>query len=162
MIISLIVAMDEGRIIGKDNRVPWHLPADMGHFRRLTVGKPVIMGRKTFQSIGRPLPERTNIVLTRDPHFKGEGCLIVHSPEEAIKKAGEAAEVMIIGGAEIYKLFLPKAERIYLTEVHAHFPGDTYFPQWKPEEWREVERQDFHADKENPHPYSFVTLERLR
>lgn len=161
MRMSLIVAMAANRVIGRDNRLPWHLPADLKHFRRLTLGKPVLMGRRTWESIGRPLPERTNIVITRDADYSAPGCVVVHSLEAALRAAGHHPEVMVIGGAELYRQALPQAGRIYLTEVHGNFEGDTFFPGLQAGAWREVERTDFEPDEKNSHAYSFVTLERV-
>mgnify|MGYP001814615012 FL=1 len=160
MKLSLIAAMAENRVIGHENRLPWHLPADLQHFKTITLGKPVLMGRKTWESIGRPLPGRTNIVITRDADYVAEGCVVAHSLEEAVRAAGEAAEVMVIGGAQLYRQALPLADTLYLTLVHAEIQGDTRFPAWQPGEWRETARSDHEADDRNPHAYSFITLER--
>ena len=160
MIISLIAAMDEKGLIGRDNRLPWRLPADLKHFRETTWGRPVVMGRKTYESIGRALPGRTNIVVTRDPDFKAAGCLIACSPEEALDLAGPSEEVMIIGGASLYAHFLPRADRLYLTHIHHTFEGDTHFPTLDPEEWREIERVDCRPDEKNAYAYSFQVLQR--
>jgi dihydrofolate reductase len=160
MKLSLIAAMADNRVIGHENRLPWHLPADLQHFKAITLGKPVLMGRKTWESIGRPLPGRTNIVITRDAGYVAEGCVVAHSLEEAVRAAGEAAEIMVIGGAQLYRQALPLADTIYLTLVHAEFQGDTRFPDWQPKEWRETARIDYAADDRNPHAYSFITLER--
>jgi dihydrofolate reductase len=161
MKLSLIAAMADNRVIGHENRLPWHLPADLQHFKAITLGKPVLMGRKTWESIGRPLPGRTNVVITRDASYQAEGCVVAHSLEEAVGAAGEALEVMVIGGAQLYRQALPLAETLYLTLVHAEFRGDTRFPAWRPEEWRETARIDHEADDRNPHAYSFITLERV-
>ena len=160
MKLSLIAAMADNRVIGHENRLPWHLPADLQHFKAITLGKPVLMGRKTWESIGRPLPGRTNIVITRDTGYVAEGCVVAHSLEEAVRAAGEAAEVMVIGGAQLYRQALPLADTLYLTLVHAEIRGDTRFPAWQPGEWRETARIDHEADDRNPHAYSFITLER--
>jgi dihydrofolate reductase len=159
--IAIVVAMAENRVIGRDNRLPWHLPADLRHFKQLTVGKPVMMGRKTHESIGRALPGRTNIVVTRDHSYQAPGCVVVHSIEGALRAAEGHEEAMVIGGTEFYRQLLPKAERIYLTLVHAVFEGDALFPEITPGEWREVERTDCTADEKNPWPYSFIRLERI-
>lgn len=159
--IAIVVAMAENRVIGRDNRLPWHLPADLRHFRQVTVGKPVLMGRKTHESIGRPLPERTNIVVTRDRSYQAPGCVVVHSIESAIRAAGGHEEVMVIGGTDFYRQLLPKADRIYLTLVHAAFEGDARFPDLDEREWREVERVDCVPDEKNSWPYSFIRLERV-
>ena len=160
MRISLIVAKDLDGVIGKENALPWQLPADLKNFRKITWGKPVILGRKTFESIGKPLPGRTNIVLTRNPQFEAEGCLMARSLEEALDHASSAEEVVVIGGAAIYAAFLPRVERIYLTEVQGHFPGDTHFPALDRSEWRETERHEQLADAKNPHAFHFLVLER--
>ncbi|MEJ2382094.1 MAG: type 3 dihydrofolate reductase [Gammaproteobacteria bacterium] len=159
-LISLIAAMDENRVIGIDNRLPWKLPADLQYFRQVTMGKPILMGRKTYESIGRPLPGRVNIVLTSDPAFTADGCTVVHSVEEALGAAGGSEEVMVIGGASLYRHMLPIAHRIYMTLVHARFEGDTQFPVIEPDEWREAEREDHAADERNVYRYSFVRYER--
>ena len=162
MIISLIAAMGNNRVIGIDNRLPWRLPADMKHFRAITMGKPVLMGRKTFESIGKALPGRANIVVTQDRHFHSDGVSVAHSIEEALAMAETAGttEVLVIGGASFYAQFLPKAQRLYITEIHNDFQGDAFFPAWEPAEWREVQRYDHAPDGDNAYAYSFVTLER--
>lgn len=163
--ISFVVARADNGVIGRDNALPWHLPADLRHFKRLTVGKPVVMGRRTFGSIGRPLPGRHNIVLTRDPDWRAEGVTVVANLAEAIAAAGldpktRADEVMIIGGAAVYADALPVATRIYLTEVHDAPQGDTVLPAFDPARWRETAREDHPAEEGRP-AYSFVTLERV-
>jgi len=162
MIISLIAAMGKGRVIGIENRLPWRLPADMKHFRALTLGKAVLMGRKTFESIGKPLANRTNIVVTQDRQFRADGVRVAHSIEAALALAGDQAEIMVIGGASFYDQLLPRAQRLYLTEIHQDFPGDAYFPAWSAEQWREIAREDHAPDDANPYPYSFITLERCQ
>jgi len=159
MSLSIIVAMAENRVIGVDNSLPWHLPGDMKWFRRHTLGKPVVMGRKTFESIGKPLPERDNIVVTRNPGYEAPGCRVVASIDEAVEAAGEG-EVMILGGAELYRQILPRADRLYLTLVHAEIDGDAFFPEIEWGQWRELERQDCQRDERNPYDYSFVVLKR--
>jgi len=163
--ISFVVARADNGVIGRDNTLPWHLPADLKHFKRLTVGKPVVMGRKTFESIGKPLPGRHNIVLTGDPNWRADGVTVVANLAEAIAAAGldpktRAEEVMIIGGAAVYAEALPIATRVYLTEVHAAPEGDTLLPPFDRARWREVAREDHPAD-EGRAAYSFVTLERV-
>jgi len=158
---SIIVAMDSNGVIGKDNELPWHLPADLQHFKKTTMGKPILMGRKTWESIGRPLPGRTNIVITRDSDYQADGCVVVNSIDAAIAAAGEQDEVMVIGGAEFYRQVLPRADTLYLTRIHASFDGDTVFPGLNAADWREVERSDQSADEKNPHDYSFIRLERV-
>jgi len=159
MHIAIVVAMSENRVIGLRNALPWRLPADLRHFRRVTLGKAVLMGRKTFESIGHPLEGRRNIVLSRDPHFRAGGCLIAPSLDEALAHAG-GDEVMVIGGASIYEQVLPRTERIYLTLVHAQVEGDTFFPSIDEDEWLTIARTDHPADERNVFPYSFLTLER--
>lgn len=160
MLLSLVAAMDRNLLIGVHGRLPWHLPADLAHFKRITLGKPVLMGRGTFESIGRPLPGRHNIVITRDPGFQAEGCTVVHSVDAGVAAAGAAPELMVIGGASVYAQCLPRAGRMYLTRIEADLTGDARFPAWNPEEWREVERQQFAPDERNPYPYRFEVLER--
>ena len=160
MIISLIAAMDQNRLIGKGNCLPWRLPADMRHFRKLTLGKPVVMGRRTFESIGKPLAKRTNIVLTRDPHFSVGGCIVARSVDEALREADGCEEVMIIGGYSVYKQFLDCAERFYLTQIHECFEGDVYFPAFELSDWCEVKRTGHEPDSDNPHSYDFVFLHK--
>jgi dihydrofolate reductase len=162
VIISLIAALGRNRVIGLDDGLPWHMPTDARHFRTLTEGKPVVMGRKTFQSLKGPLARRTNIVLTRSEDFRPPGCVVVDSVEAALAAAGDCDELMIAGGAEVYERFLPCADRMYLTFIDGDFPGDTHFPAYDPEQWTETERRDFEADERNPYPFSFVTLERRR
>jgi dihydrofolate reductase len=158
--ISIIAAMAENRVIGRENSLPWHLPNDLKHFKRLTSGHAIIMGRKNYESIGRPLPERTNIVVTRTPHYPAPGCTVVHSIDDALIAAGNDPEVFIIGGAELYAQTLGRARRLYLTEIHAHVPGDTYFPAFDLNTWHEQSRAKHEADATHPFAYSFVTLER--
>lgn len=161
MIISLIAAIDKNRLIGrKGNALPWCLPADLKRFKEVTMGKPVIMGRKTFESIGRPLPGRTNIVITRNRKYEALGCKVVNSAEEALQASGNALEVLIIGGAEIFAQFMPFANRMYLTLIDYEFEGDVYFPMWNLEEWREVSREPHEPDEKNPYKYTFLILER--
>lgn len=160
MIISIIAAMADNRVIGIDNRLPWNLPADMRWFRQQTTGKPVLMGRKTYDSIGRPLPNRRNIIISRDAALAIEGCEVVTGVEAALELCRDAAEVMIIGGASFYEQMLPRAERLYLTLVHADVAGDAHFPALNLNEWHVVERSDHGADSVNGFDYSFVILER--
>lgn len=161
MEISLVVAMDENRLIGANKRLPWRLPADLRHFKRITMGHPIVMGRRTWESIGRPLPGRTNIVVTRQPGYAAEGALVVDSPEAAMEAAGDCDELMVIGGARLYEEVLAGAHRIYLTEIHAEFDGDTWFPELNEDEWVCVSREDFEKDERNPYDYSFLVLERV-
>ena len=161
MKISIVVAMAANRVIGRDNQLPWHLPADLKHFKQTTMGKPILMGRKTWESIGRPLPGRTNIVITRDENYDAPGCVVVHSIEAAMQAVEEQDEVMIIGGAEFYRQVLPRTDRIYLTRINEDFEGDTLFPELISSEWQEAGRVDCDADDNNPHSYSFITLDRV-
>lgn len=162
MIVSLIVAVGRKHEIGKDGRMPWHLPADLKHFKAMTLGKPVIMGRKTLDSIGRPLPDRRNVVITRDRRFQAAGCEVVHSLEEALKRVEPAVEAMVIGGGEIYRAAWQQAKRVYLTRIDAEVPGaDTFFPELAPGEWREVNRVDHRSDAKNPYAYSFLLYEKV-
>jgi dihydrofolate reductase len=160
--ISFVVAYDRRRAIGKDNRLPWRLPDDMKHVRDVTIGKPLIMGRRTWDSIGRPLPGRTSIVLTRDRDFRCDGCLVARTADEALKLAGAAPEIIVFGGARVFEEFLPLADRIYLTEVETEAAADTYFPRVDPSDWREVARTRHPADERHAHAFSFVTLDRVR
>ena len=162
MKVSMIVAMAENRVIGLDNKMPWHLPADLQFFKRVTLGKPVIMGRKTYQSIGRPLPGRKNIVLSRDTELVIEGVECVQTLEQAQKLVGDVDEVMIIGGATIYEQFLSQADRLYLTFIDLDTEGDTHFPDYQSmSEWKESEREVHLKDEKNGYDYQFVTLDRV-
>ncbi len=160
MTISIIAAMGNDQVIGINNQLPWKLPADMKFFRSKTMGKPVLMGRKTYESIGKPLPGRTNIIITRDSGFHAEGCIVTHSIEEALQKADTKEEAMIIGGASLYKQVLPLAQRFYLTRVHADFKGDSYFPEFDLQEWTTIERTDHKADEQNAYDYSFLVMDK--
>ncbi|MGD8326049.1 MAG: dihydrofolate reductase [Sphingomonadales bacterium] len=156
--ISLIVACAHDHVIGYQGGMPWHLPADLQYFKHITMGKPIIMGSTTHKSIGRPLPGRRNIVISRNPDFEAPGCEVAHSIGDAIAKAGPVEEIMVIGGAKIYALALPLAHRIYLTEIDLSCEGDTHFPPLG-DEWHEASRQSFEADDKHP-AYSFVVLQR--
>ncbi len=162
----MIVAAAENGVIGRNNALPWHLPEDLRYFKRVTMGKPIVMGRKTFESIGRPLPGRTNIVVTRSPDWRAEGVRVVHSLEQALELAADIAlidgaeEVMVVGGADIYRTAIPRASRLYLTQVHATVEGDAFLPEIDWRQWREVSRQSFAAGGANPYDYSFVVFER--
>ena len=160
-LVSMIVAMACNRVIGRDNQLPWHLPEDLKHFKRVTMGKPIVMGRKTYDSIGRPLPGRRNIVVTRQQGWSAPGVDVVHKLESALELARESAvEVVVIGGAGIYQQALPFVDRIYLTCIHQAFEGDALFPELDKNRWSEVERQDVFPSDGNELSYSFVTLER--
>jgi dihydrofolate reductase (EC 1.5.1.3) len=166
--IAIVVAVSENGVIGSDNQLPWRLPRDLQYFKSVTLGHPIVMGRKTFDSIGRPLPGRTNIVVTRQTDWTAPGVEVVHSLEAAIVRAASAAEaagvqrVMVIGGAEFYTQILPASDRLYLTEVHADVNGDAYFPEFDRAQWQEVSREHNAADASNPYAYSFVVLDRRK
>lgn len=160
-LVSLIVAMAQNGVIGRSNALPWErLPEDLKRFRAFTLGKPVLMGRKTFESLGRPLPARANLVLTRDRAWSASGVVVAHSVEEALAQAADSHELVVIGGAEIYRLVLPFARRMYLTHVHADVPGDTFFPDFDPTQWDDVDCRMHPADDEHAYPVTFMTLER--
>lgn len=175
MIISMIAAMAHGskidksqdmhlpesssRVIGNENSMPWHLPADFAWFKRCTMGKPVVMGRKTYESIGRPLPGRQNIVISRDPSLAIDGVVTVTSIDDAIQAAGNVEEVMIIGGGSIYEAFLPLAKKLYLTFIEADIEGDTQFPEWG-SEFKESYSEQYPADEKNAYDMRFVVLEK--
>jgi len=159
MIVSIIVAIGENNAIGKNNRLLWHLPADLRHFKNVTSGHTIIMGRKTFDSVGKPLPNRRNIVVTRQD-IKIEGCEVVKSIDEAIALCKGEGEAFIGGGAEIYRQAMAKTDRIYLTIVHKVFDADTFFPEINFSEWVETAHEDHQPDEKNKLPYSFITLER--
>ena len=158
--ISLIVAASSNGVIGVDGDLPWRLPDDLKRFKALTTGKPVIMGRKTWDSLGRPLPNRQNIVITRNPDFHAEGCDIVTTPEQAIGVAGDSDELMIIGGGAIYAIFLDKATRIYLTRVHTEIDGDTYFPGPDTDVWIEASRTAHPIDERHSVAFDFIDYVR--
>jgi dihydrofolate reductase len=156
----MIVAMARNGVIGRDNTLPWRLPEDLRRFKAITMGKSILMGRKTFESIGKPLPGRLNFVLTRNRDWHADGVTVVTTVAEALRNVGDADEVIAIGGTEIYRLFMPFAQRIYLTRVHAQIPGDTTFPDFDPTQWLDVEHSDHPADEKNAYDVTFVTLER--
>lgn len=159
-LVSLIVAAAANDVIGVDNRLPWRLPEDLRRFRDITMGKPIVMGRRTHESIGRPLPGRRNIVLSRRPGYAAEGCEGADGLDAALALTGDAEEVLVIGGAALYREALPLAGRIYLTRLHRAFAGDTRFPSLDNADWRAVEREDFPAGGERELGYSYLTLER--
>lgn len=162
IMLASVAAMGSDRTIGKDGELPWSLPDDLARFKALTLDKPLIMGRKTFESIGRPLPRRTNIVLTRDVDYSAPGCVVVHSVEDALEACGQAPEGSVAGGEQIYRLFLPLLQRQYLTLIHADFGGDARYPEYDESRWREVEREEHPADDRHAHAFTFLTLERLQ
>jgi dihydrofolate reductase len=152
--------MARNRVIGRDNHLPWHLPADLKHFKALTMGKPMVMGRKTWESLPGLLPGRRHIVVTRNPAYAASGAETAHSLEEAIAMAKDATEIMVVGGANLYAQALPIAGTVYLTLVDAEFEGDTHFPDIDPSDWTETERERHPADETNRWPYVFTTLVR--
>lgn len=147
MKLAIIVATDKQGLIGRNNDLPWKISADLQYFRKVTMGKPLIMGRNTHESIGRPLPGRKNIIVTSDKAYLAEGCTVVNSLDAALKASNEAEEVMVMGGASLYEQFLPHADRLYLTDVNAELEGDTWFPQWDKDQWQEISREDHLADE---------------
>lgn len=151
--ISLIVATAENRVIGIHNKMPWHMPADLAYFKKITTGHFVVMGRKTFESIGKPLPNRTNIILTRDETFKAEGCQVLHSIDDALELA-KTERLFVIGGAEIYRQFLPYADKVYVTYIHQSFEGDTFFPELC-SAWKLSTTEVHDRDEKNPYDYEF-------
>lgn len=159
MTLSMIVAMASGNVIGIENKLPWHLSADLKYFKSVTMGKPIIMGRKTFESIGRPLPGRRNLVITRDGAWSADGVEVFHSPETALAAVSGVDEAMVIGGAEVYALLLPFADKLYVTEVALDVRGDAHFPEFEAGGWRETSRNSFDAEDAQP-AYSFVIYER--
>jgi len=158
--ISIIVAVATNNVIGRDGELPWRLPEDLKRFKQLTSGKPVIMGRLTYESIGKPLPDRKNIVLSTRNGLKIDGCDVVDTPDAAIRLARGAEEVMVIGGGGVYSQMLPMADRIYMTRINATVDGDTFFPELNDNEWQVVDRVDFPADASRQFGFSFVTLDR--
>ncbi|WP_415889542.1 type 3 dihydrofolate reductase [Neptuniibacter sp. SY11_33] len=167
MNLAIIVAQAKNRVIGVNNKLPWHLPEDLRYFKQVTMGKPIIMGRNTYESIGRPLPGRTNIVISRQESYAPQGVKVVSSLEAAIDMAESvamidgASEAMVIGGGQIYAQAIEKADRLYLTEVDAEIEGDAWFPEFARENWKEVGRDDFSAEGPNPYNYSFIVLDKI-
>lgn len=166
--LAVIVAASTNGVIGRNNSLPWHLPEDLRYFRRVTMGKPIVMGRKTFESIGHPLPGRANIVISRNPGYAAPGTRTVASLDEGLALAADIAladgvdEIVVIGGAEIYGLAIPRADRLYLTEVHASVTGDAVLPKISWSDWREVSREHHAAEGGNPYDYSFLVYDRVR
>lgn len=160
--LSLIVAMDQNRLIGNNNALPWHLPADLKYFKAATMSKPIVMGRKTYESIGKPLPGRRNIVVTRDSTYQAEGCEVVNDIDQALDLTAGAEEVMVIGGMQIYELALPRVSRMYLTMIEHEFAGDAWFPEFDMTQWREVsaEAHQYNADSLT-FEYRFLVLDRI-
>ena len=162
MLISMIAAMAKKRVIGAGNTMPWHLPADLKHFKQITLGKPVIMGRLTYESIGKALPGRVNIVISRDPAFSLDDALTVTSAEQAITAAGNVEEVMVIGGGKVYEFFLPLCHRLYLTHIDLDVAGDTFFPDYHAaHKWRQIDKQQHSVDEKNSYNYLFETLDKI-
>jgi dihydrofolate reductase len=157
--IAVVAAVARNRVIGRGNRLPWHLPDDLRHFKRLTLGRPIVMGRRTWESLPGLLPDRTHIVVTRDRAYRAPGAQVVHSLDAALAAAG-GEEVFVVGGAELYALALPRAARLYLTLVDAEVEGDVLFPPIDPAQWREVVREPHAADERHAYPFAFVTVER--
>ncbi|MFH1656549.1 MAG: dihydrofolate reductase [Candidatus Nealsonbacteria bacterium] len=160
MIISIISAVADNMIIGNNNSLPWDMPADLKYFKEITLNKSVIMGARTFESIGKALPNRKNIILSDNPNYKVKGCVVVDSIKNALKEVGENEEVFIAGGASIYKQFLPITNKLYLTFIHHNFEGDVYFPEIDKNNWKEIKRIDNEPDEKNKYSYSFVIFER--
>ncbi|WP_077213688.1 dihydrofolate reductase [Bacillus dakarensis] len=160
--ISFMWAMDENRVIGKDNQLPWHLPEDLKFFKRTTMGHPIIMGRKTFESIGRPLPGRENIVITRNLEYQFHDCTVLNSTDELLSYCEEKPdeEYFVIGGAEIFKELLPNADRLYITQIHEKFPGDTFFPPLSLEGWELLSKEKGIKNEKNPYDYEFLIYQR--
>ena len=159
-LLSLIVAMDNNRLIGSNNALPWHLPADLAFFKRTTMGKPIVMGRKTYESIGKPLPGRRNIVVTRNRNYRAPGCDIVAGVDEAMSVCEPGPEIMLIGGASLYQQSIERANYLYITQIHHSFDGDTWFPEFDDRLWSIESRDDFDPDESNVYPYSFVKFVR--
>ncbi|HIG64052.1 MAG TPA: type 3 dihydrofolate reductase [Methyloprofundus sp.] len=160
MKLSLIVAMASNRTIGLDNKMPWHLSADLKKFKKITMGKPIIMGRKTFESIGRPLPGRQNIIISRNSDYQQPGCLVFNDLDSALTSYADMEEVFVIGGATLYKTTLARADRLYITEIQQEFSGDTWFPEINQEQWQVVAREDINNDSSVNFCYRFMIYER--
>lgn len=162
MILSIIVAAAENNVIGRDNGLIWKLSADLKHFKALTTGHTIIMGRKTFESIGRPLPNRRNVIISRNPAYRAEGCEVVESIDDALKLVEDENESFIVGGGTIYKALWDRAERIYLTRVHTRAEGDTFIPELETGRWELLGQENFPADDRNEFAYSFITYQRVQ
>ena len=161
MITSIIVAMDMNRVIGKDNQLPWRLPRELQYVKQTTMGHPIILGRKNYEAIGRPLPGRRNIVMTKDPHFSAEGCEIAHSVGDVYQLCEGEEEIFIFGGEQIYKLFLEKTDKLYVTVIHHEFEGDTFFPEIDYNQWKEISKVQGITDEKNPYTYFYHVYERM-
>jgi len=162
MKVSLIVAMATNRAIGLNNQMPWHLSADLKKFKAITMGSPILMGRKTFESIGKPLPGRTNIIISRNADYKQDGCLVFNTIEDAMVACHKYEEVFVIGGATFYKVMIDKADALYLTQINQSFEADTFFPEIQAQEWKEITREDIDHDSSVDFSYSFLKLERVK
>jgi dihydrofolate reductase len=158
--ITIVVAVADSGVIGRDNALPWHLPDDLKRFKQLTLAKPIVMGRKTFESIGKPLPGRQNIVMTRDANYQREGITVVQDVDAALRAAGPAPEIMVIGGADLFRLFLPRAGRVHLTRVHADVQGDVFWQALDVREWRRVDSEEHAADERHAHAMTFEVWEK--
>lgn len=161
MRLSIIVAMDDNCLIGKENNLPWHLPADLKYFKKITTGKTVLMGRKTYSSIGKPLPNRRNIVVSRNTTFVAEGCEVVDSISKALELTKNDSEVLVMGGSSFYEQMLPMADTLYITEIEGKFDGDSYFPKYNRGDFIEVSRESHLNDEKNPNSYHFTVLQRV-
>ncbi len=162
MRLSIVVAMDDNRLIGSKNQLPWHLPADLAYFKKLTTGKSIVMGRKTYDSIGRPLPNRRNIVITRNSNISIPGCEVVSSIDHALELTKEDPEVMVIGGASLCEQLLPKINRLYITKIDGVFEGDVFFPKYDDFNWLEVSCESHPKDSSNAYSYKFIVLDRVQ
>ena len=160
MSLSIVVAMDENRLIGKDNKLPWHLPADLAYFKKITTGKSIVMGRKTYDSIGRPLPNRRNIVISRNSKTLITGCEVLTNIDEVLSITKDEDEVMVIGGASLCEQLLPQVSRLYITKIEGKFDGDVYFPEYDESDWRQVSCESHPSDDSNQHAHHFLILER--
>lgn len=159
--LSIVVALTENNVIGNGNELPWRMSDDLKRVKALTMGHHLIMGRKTYESIGRPLPGRTTIIITRQSDFKAEGCIVLSSLKEAIQQAAHDPEAFVFGGGEIFKQALPLADRLYLTRIHTTIHGDTHFPEIDPKEWKLIDQKEFPADEKNQFACSVITYERI-
>ena len=162
MRLSIVVAMDDNRLIGSKNQLPWHLPADLAYFKKLTTGKSILMGRKTYDSIGRPLPNRRNIVITRNANISIPGCEVVSSIDHALELTKDDCEVMVIGGASLCEQLLPKINRLYITKIDGEFEGDVFFPKYDDFDWLEVSCESHPKDNSNAYSYKFIVLDRVQ
>ncbi len=161
MRLSIIVAMDKNQLIGKNNALPWYLPADLAYFKKTTLGKTVLMGRKTYDSIGKPLSNRRNVVVSRTADFKASGCEVVSSIDAALALAKNDNEIIVMGGASFYQQILPRVDRLYITEIEGEFEGDSHFPKFNRDDFLETNRQSHPADAKNSYPYHFTILDRI-